>query len=249
MYKVLIVDDEKIVRKGMKSMINWESCGFVVVDEAANGKQGFERFLFHNPELVVTDMHMPVEDGVTLIRNIQESGVDTEILVLSSYDDFVYVKESLKLGAYDYLLKLEMEPKALEAMLRNLYQRIDEKQAHQKEVSATLEHQIDKDAHVYVQKIQEIVAKRYASELVVPDIANELRLTPNYVSHLFKAETGESFKHYLTQVRIEQAQSLLKNTTHNISEVAALVGYDNERYFSRVFKGVVGVTPSEYRRR
>ena len=117
MYKVMIVDDEIFVRIGLRSMIDWESIGFQIVGEAGNGEAAFEKFLALKPDLVFTDIKMPKKDGFWLIDKMKEVNPNIEIIVLSAYDDFHYVRKALKLQVSDYLLKAEMEEEQIKEMM------------------------------------------------------------------------------------------------------------------------------------
>lgn len=108
--KILIVDDDATVRIGLKTLIAWEQYGYRLVGEAANGQQAIEIVHREQPHIIITDMKMPVMDGLTLIKTLKnEEGFSVAFLVLSSYDDFELVKGAMKLGAVDYFLKLELD--------------------------------------------------------------------------------------------------------------------------------------------
>ena len=111
--KVLIVDDDATMRIGLKSMIPWEQHGYELIGDANDGKQELELVHAHSPHIIITDMKMPVMDGISLIRTLKKENFPCTFLVLSSYDDFDLVKAALKLGAIDYLLKLELDSHAL----------------------------------------------------------------------------------------------------------------------------------------
>ncbi len=98
-----------------------------------------------------------------------------------------------------------------------------------------------------IQKIKEVIDSQYMKNLGVIDIAGEVYLSPNYISMVFKQETGESITEYLTKVRIEKAKQLLRSTDCKILEISELVGYENPNYFSTVFKKYTGVYPQKYR--
>ena len=107
--KILIVEDEVLVRCGLRSMVNWEKLGLDVIGDASNGKEALEIYEKEKPDIVMTDIKMPVMDGLELIRTLKEKNYPGEILVLSNYEDFDSVRSALLLGAADYLLKIMEE--------------------------------------------------------------------------------------------------------------------------------------------
>jgi two-component system response regulator YesN len=108
MNKILIVDDESLLRQGFIHMTDWSQHGFQIIGEAANGKEALEMMARQSPDIVVTDIKMPVMDGIELTRVIKSDYPRIQVLILSSYDDFEYVRETLRLGAFDYILKPKM---------------------------------------------------------------------------------------------------------------------------------------------
>ncbi|MUT68262.1 response regulator [Paenibacillus sp. NEAU-GSW1] len=113
MLNVIIVDDELLMRIGLKSMINWEEHGFYMIGEAANGKEALELALQHSPDLIITDIKMPVMDGLELIRQASQHFSNCQYVILSCLDEFQYAKEALRLGAVDYLIKSDMKQQQL----------------------------------------------------------------------------------------------------------------------------------------
>lgn len=105
MIKVLIVDDEIIIRTGIRTSIDWESMGMVIVGEASNGKEGFEKILSLEPHIVITDVRMPVMDGLEFTKLLKEERPDIRVVIISGYDDFKYAREALRMGVNEYLLK------------------------------------------------------------------------------------------------------------------------------------------------
>jgi len=117
MYSVMIVDDEMLVRLGLKSMVEWEQLGFEIVGEAGNGQAAYEKFLVVKPDIVITDIRMPKKDGLWLTGKIKEEYPETEIIILTCYDEFNYVRQALKLQVSDYILKAEMEEEDIKAIM------------------------------------------------------------------------------------------------------------------------------------
>ncbi|KQL41787.1 hypothetical protein AN960_00500 [Bacillus sp. FJAT-25509] len=105
MYKVAIVDDDRIIRKGLSSIIPWMEHGFELVGVGADGEQGLEIIKEHDPHIVISDIQMPFMDGLEMTKAIKEYNPKTKVILLTGYEDFKYAHEAIKLKAYDYLLK------------------------------------------------------------------------------------------------------------------------------------------------
>ncbi|MEK5477222.1 response regulator transcription factor [Paenibacillus sp. FSL R5-0407] len=105
MIKVLIVDDEPKLREGLRTFIDWNAYGYVVVDTAANGNEALEKYNTHEPDLVIADIRMPGMDGLQLIQRLRSLDPMLHILILSGYADFDYAKKAISQRADGYLLK------------------------------------------------------------------------------------------------------------------------------------------------
>lgn len=126
MYKVLIAEDEALVRIGLKSIINWADLDMEVVGDVSNGKQALEIFHQYHPDIILTDIKMPVMDGLELIRNIRQQSSHTKIVILTCYEEFAYLHEAMKLDISDYILKLKMMPSDLNKTLSRLKHELDD---------------------------------------------------------------------------------------------------------------------------
>ena len=104
---VLIVDDDAMMRISLKSLIAWQEHGYRLIGEASDGEQALEICRRSAPDILITDMKMPRMDGIALLRALQKEKIQMYVIVLSGYDDFQLVREAMRLGAADYLLKLE----------------------------------------------------------------------------------------------------------------------------------------------
>ncbi len=105
LYKMLVIDDEYLVRLGIQKTIPWEKYGIQIVGEAANGQQGLELALELSPDIIICDVRMPLMDGLEFVQRVNELELDCVMVMLSGYKDFDYAKESLEGGAFAYLLK------------------------------------------------------------------------------------------------------------------------------------------------
>jgi two-component system response regulator YesN len=117
---IIIVDDEPIIRIGLRTLIDWDLHGLTLIGEASDGEEALELINQHQVDILVTDIRMPRMDGLELIRRAKQQQDDIGVLVLSCLDDFSYVKEAMKLGARDYILKPTMEPEELIKVLNSI---------------------------------------------------------------------------------------------------------------------------------
>lgn len=127
MYSVLIVDDDTVFRTRLKSLINWEKEGYVVIAEARNGKEAIEKMESLEPDIVITDISMPIINGIELIDYVAKFRKNTSIIAVSGYNDFNYVRDSLINGAEDYLLKNQLSAGRLIEVLRAAVRKLDSK--------------------------------------------------------------------------------------------------------------------------
>ena len=101
MLKVVVVEDEELVRKGIVLAVDWASVGCAVVGEAANGQEGLEVIARYRPDLIVTDIKMPRLDGLEMVRQLRAQGNRAYVILLTAYSDFSYAQAAVKLGAVD----------------------------------------------------------------------------------------------------------------------------------------------------
>ncbi len=126
MYSVIIVEDEIIVSAGLQNMIHWSDMNMVVTGTARNGREGLELYHQMQPDIILTDIKMPVMDGLELISQIRQEDTATKIIVMSGYDDFDLVRKAFKMGISDYILKLQMMPEEMETVIRSVQKQLQE---------------------------------------------------------------------------------------------------------------------------
>jgi two-component system, response regulator YesN len=126
MIKVLIADDELIVRKGLIATVEWEKFGMEVIADAPNGQKAWELFQQHSPEVVVTDIVMPEMNGIELARNIKQSSPATKILLLSCHRDFTFAQEGMSIGVSGYIVKTAFEDQQFEEYLVRIEHEINQ---------------------------------------------------------------------------------------------------------------------------
>jgi two-component system response regulator YesN len=133
MIKILIVDDEPIVREGLKTIINWETLGYKIIGEGIDGLDGLDKILSLKPDLVLMDIKMPGMYGIELIKEIKDRGYKGKIILLTGYSDFEYAQSAIKLGVSAYLLK-PIDEEELINQLNKLYHEIQKETEIKKHV-------------------------------------------------------------------------------------------------------------------
>ncbi|HHW47404.1 MAG TPA: response regulator [Clostridiaceae bacterium] len=416
MLSMLVVDDEYLVRSGIKETINWQDYNISILGDVSDGEQGLELAMKYKPDIILTDIRMPFMDGLEFMSRIRDNGLDSSIIVLSGYEEFNYVKTAMQNGAeayllkpidnqqlietvekvankirekrkskqylekfknelpvlrkqfvkdmisgdltsweeildkirflelsiefsnnlvivirldeYDTLLKLqnpaefkrfkeelqkcindnllqnsdycgiaaeesdavwvvllhiaknddkEVEnvrkccKEIIDTLSRNFRQQISigisrvyddlgKLSLAYKEAYAALDYKIipgnssvgyfgDRELIGYRREIKDAIKyikDNFNKDISVETASRELYISPSYLMFLFRKELNKTFNECLTDYRIYKAKELMKNTRYKIYEISESVGYDDEKYFSQVFKKVTGMSPSEY---
>ena len=240
MYSILIVEDEPIIRKGIASLVDFESLGISTIQEAENGEQALKMIQEHTPDILLTDINMPHINGIKLAQLVKEQYPSVHIIFLTGYDDFDYALSAVKLGADDYLLK-PFSREDVETMLFKVKEKLD-KERKQQQVHELVEQAEFSDLE------QAIHDRLTDTELSLKSLAFQLGFSPSYLSVLIKKELGLPFQDYLIQERMKKAKLLLLTTDLKVYEIAEQVGFEDMNYFSQRFKQVVGVTPRQFKR-
>jgi two-component system response regulator YesN len=128
MIKVMVVDDDKLVRKGLISAMPWRDYDMEVIGEASNGEKALEFLQSNTVDLLLTDLAMPVMSGIDLIKKVRKQFSTVHIVVLTLHQDFEYIQEVLRLGVIDYIAKVQLEKERFEEVLERIYNRIVQEQ-------------------------------------------------------------------------------------------------------------------------
>lgn len=241
MTEIIIIDDEAIIRKGIRRMIELSGNHYEVIGEAENGEEGLRLILKKEPDIAIVDVKMPKMDGLLMIEYcLHQENLKTRFIILSAYDDYIYTRKSIKLGVCDYLLK-PVNRLELIALLEEL----------RKKISAgcvkTLTSVKEEDAESAIAAGIRYIEKHFYDDISLSCVAEKVRMHPNYFAVVFKKKTGVSYLDYLTNIRIKKAKELLTNPDLKVYEVSQMVGYYSPKYFSKLFKQHTGKTPNEWR--
>jgi len=261
MRRLLIAEDEELARRELETTIPWERWGYMPVGAAEDGAHAWELILERRAEVVVTDIRMPGLDGMALMRKAESELAPSArplFVIVSGHADFEYAREAVRLGAFDYLIK-PVDDAELESAMRRAARRADEIEhlaGLEKAASTDLAYGLLRDltrerasdaGDEYVEAAIADLRERFVVDLSADSVAGRIGISGDHLSRLLKRSTGLTFNEYLTRLRMKRAMELLRDPSVRIGEVADLSGYKDARYFSTLFRRIVGMTPSEFR--
>lgn len=238
--KVLLVDDEIMIREGFKRLFDWEAHGCEVVGEAADGMEALGQIDALLPDIVIMDINIPIMNGLKVIEVSRVKHPEIAYVIVSGYDDFAYCRQALRLQITDYILK-PVNYEEFGSCIDNLKISMYENKTSSQADSENREERV-------ISSIMRYMQEHLSEEISLSVLADEFHLNPQYISQLFKNEIGVGFLAYLTNIRIEKAKKLLLSTALSVTEISSYVGYGDYRVFTKVFKKTEGVTPSQFRR-
>ncbi|MHB1454365.1 MAG: response regulator transcription factor [Saccharofermentanales bacterium] len=250
MFNVLIVDDEPSVLNSLRRIILGDK-RFHVIGEAYSARQAKAAIEEQMPDIMFTDIRMPGESGIELLKYIVDSQLNILTVVLSGFDNFDYVHDAFIYGAEEYLLKpiepskvlLLLDKIALKLTRRNMVLSNDSPVAGNG-VSGLFKSNADKlvdDLDLYLEKNLE-----EDNSMVV--ICKKFVVSQPYLSKIIKKAKNCTYNEYLISLKINAAKQLLKQRPDLlIADVSEETGFSDQFYFSRVFKNVTRMTPTEYR--
>ena len=236
--RILLVDDEIMIREGFKRLFDWASHGCEVVGEAADGMEALAKIDSLAPDIVIMDINIPIMNGLKVIQLSRIKHPEMAFVIVSGYDDFSYCREALRLQITDYILK-PVNYEEFGACIDNLKITLFERA-----VTAAPEPQEERP----ITAITRYLREHLAEDVSLNVLAEQFHLNPQYISQLFKSEIGVGFLAYLTNIRMEKAKKLLLSSSLSVADVAERSGYADYRVFTKAFKKAEGVTPSQYRR-
>jgi len=216
MLKVLIVDDELLVRIGLKTIIPWEDNGFYIVGDASNGIEALEICQKTKPHIVITDIKMPKMDGIELSRKLKELDKKIKVIILTCYNEFDYAKEAISLGASDYVVKSTMEPEDLLGILYKIRKEI-EAEIKDSEEKEKLKREVQNQKKLVKQKILMDIFGLYDDDKQINNILKEIDVElpySNYCGIYFKVDDINSRYRYMSP----DNKRLLRDFILNIGE-------------------------------
>ncbi|MFA6216751.1 MAG: response regulator [Candidatus Omnitrophota bacterium] len=229
--KILIVDDDADFRSELKDYFD----DYEVI-EAANGSEALHILKqAHQVGLVILDVMMPGLSGMDVLREIKKADPSISIVILTGYSSKDVAVEALKAHADDYIEKPLDIHKIKEIVDRLLENKLEESGIDTNSIRGKIE------------KIKHFTERNCYKKISLRHVAQEVCLSPKYLSRIFKQVTGGSFSDYRLGLKMEKAKHLLLETGYNINQIADKLAYQNAESFIRIFSKNTGSTPADYR--
>lgn len=257
--KILIADDEFHIRQGLEKL-DWNSIGLKVCGIAKDGYEAMELAAIHKPEIILSDIRMPMMDGLAMTEEFVKDNPDCAIIYLSGYRDFEYIKKALTIGAFDYLVKptnpeeiLDCCQRAVKLIKEKKIQQVTVREMQEKLKGIQVKEELvylDEDvsaAKLTVKDILEYIDQNFSQDISLNNLSTIFHFNSIYINRMIKKETGHTFLEIVNNKRMNVAADLLKGKELKISEVAIRTGIMDQRYFSQVFKKCFGKSPRQYR--
>lgn len=250
MFKAVVIDDEPIIIQGLSRVMNWKEYGCQLVGTAYNGTEGIELIHRVHPDIIISDIAMPGIDGLQMIASIRIEQPDAMITILTAHRDFDYAQKAIQLGVCRFLLKpsnfreLEeamtfMTGKLKKSKLQNENRDVPDDFLAEKSTGAA--------SSFLVRNAIEYMERHYSEKLSLSDLADKLYVSQWHLSKLLNHEMQKGYSELLNEIRIREAQKLLKDTTLRVSEIAEAVGFCDITHFTKTFKKYTNMSAREYR--
>lgn len=244
MYRVMIVDDEPIIVRGLSKSVPWDNYQCEVVATASDGLEAMDLIEKIKPDIVFMDICMPGMTGLAVIAALKLRFENIEFTILTGYRDFEYAQQAIRLGVTRFIVKpsqMEDIKEAIETMVANLDQKGLERNPEVKEK------EVNGASNFIVKNAIKYMEENYYMKLKLCDVAEKSFISQWHLSKILNRDTGQNFSEILNGIRIAKAKELLKDPSFRIGDVAEEVGFLDIAHFSRVFKKLSGVSANEYR--
>ena len=241
MYRVVLIDDEKIILEGLSRVVKWSDFGCQVVGTASDAASGADAIRAFHPHILFTDIRMPGQDGLMMLAALRSEFPNMQVTVMTGYRDFSYAQEAIRLGVTRFLLKptkMDEINEALQTMVSRLDKLPPEEEAGEQSQSA---------GSFIVDQALNYMRSHFREKLTLQAVADCCYVSQWHLSKLLNRYAGKSFYDILNAIRIQKAKDLLSDPKLKIGEIGELVGYADTAHFARTFKKLEGMSANEYR--
>lgn len=240
--RLVIAEDEDSIREKIENYIRKSS---TVIDEvygASTGQEALDLIFRYHPQILLLDIQMPLKDGIKVLQEATIAGVCPKTIILSGHDTFTYAQKAIRYGVSDYLLK---PCRSIEILQKLEYLALEA--VPEREIANSPEEDTESSGNRFVEDALQYMEEHYPEQITQPIVAEKLGVSAGYLSTLFTRHMNCGFTECLNKIRISRACDYFVDSGIKTYEVAYRVGFHDEKYFSNVFKKIMGVTPSQYR--
>lgn len=237
--RLLIADDEDTIRNGMYCYLKMHTQRYDEIYTAADGEETMEQLRLRSPDVMLLDISLPHKSGIQILKEASGQGILPVTLIMGRDSELQYKETLDRFGVRGYLTT----PFRAQDVLELLLQIADELEQKKKGNAGK-----KKEQSGGVARVKEDLELHSADDITLSAAAGIAGVSPGYLSMVFSERFGCGFSEYLNRVRVENACTFLREGGMKMYEIAFRVGFRDEKYFSRVFRKFMGVSPSEYRR-
>ncbi|MCI9298235.1 MAG: response regulator [Lachnospiraceae bacterium] len=248
MKSVIVVDDNQLVREAICKTIHWDALDCVVQGAFSNGQEGFAFAKEYHPDIIITDIKMPLMDGLTMLEELKKEYTGFAFIMITGFGEFEFAQRALRLGAADILLK-PIENEELVQIVRRVVSKTGSfasQQIREAEDNALPEMVPVKPYDAAVRRAMEFIRKNLDRKIALPELADYVGLSAAHLSRLIKRNTDKTFVDIVNEMRIDEAIRLLREGKYKVYEVSNMVGIDNYAYFYQLFKKMTGKPPKDF---
>lgn len=267
-WNVLVVDDELEIAEYVGELVRKLLKEEAEVEVFHSGTKALKRMQEHPVDLLMTDIVMPVTDGFALLGYVAENSRDTEVVLLTAFEEFDYIYRANKIKACSYVVKAEDEA-VIEKAIEEAVERLKDRQRKQD----TVEHakkQIEEVKQIFreekvkqmltydkedeesdrqiIERIKEYIKEHVREDLTAASVAEVFHYSSAHLSKIFREHGKEKLSGYIMRQKLKEAKRLLVETDESIQNISAALGYQSSQAFARAFRRELSMTPQEYRR-
>lgn len=244
MYKVVVVEDEHLIRNYIAHGIDYGGINVVVVGQAEDGEKGAALIRSLKPDIVISDINMPKRTGFEMFEMTQD--IDYKKIILSGYDDFANAKKAMRYGVVDFISKPIDENDLRESIYRACLAIPDKSIIFEEFPQLDIQNQNSTD--IVISEVIQFIHQHYHEPISIPLIANQFGISESHLYKKIKDELGITLTDYINRFRVKQAMALLlKDPNLRVYEIADEVGFVDYNYFSKVFRKYTHYTISEFK--
>lgn len=252
MYKIVLVEDEDIIRNTLYRTIDWAGLDCYICALCRSAEEGLKEISEYQPQIVITDIKLPKKNGIQMLSEAQ-SICNFQSIIISGYAEFEYAKKAIELSVVDYILK-PIDEELLKATIQKAILRIKgsskkDKSNDDESFNSFINELLESTKDSTVISVLNEIALSYADNLSLKKISDNLCLSCGYVSRHLKEVLGLSFIFILQKHRVEVSKTLICSDSRLKNyEIAEKCGFGNYKHFCSVFKKITGITPMEYKK-